>query len=157
MDDRTETAVTGESEIDLGPLPAFTGYALRRAQMAVFQDFYRTLAPLDLTPAEFSVLVLLSSNPGSRQRRLGEALGIQPSNFAVLAGQLVARGLVERRAHPADRRSLSLYLSEDGKSLLGEATKLARRHDRAMTAGLSKADHAKLLELLAVVTRAASS
>ena len=45
--------------LDLGPLPGLLGYALRRAQVAVFADFMASFATLDLRPAQFSVLLLM--------------------------------------------------------------------------------------------------
>ena len=36
----------GGKTIDLGPLPELIGYVLRRAQLAVFQDFFNAFAPL---------------------------------------------------------------------------------------------------------------
>ena len=36
------------------PLDDYVGYALRRAQIAVFEEFIREFEPLDLRPAQFS-------------------------------------------------------------------------------------------------------
>src|SRR3954447_24143851 len=83
--------------LDLGPLPGLVGYALRRAQLAVFQDFVDTMATVDVRPGQFSVLLLIAINPGVSQTEISEALGIKPTNLAVLLNGLQARGLTERR------------------------------------------------------------
>ena len=48
----------------LGPLSEYIGYSVQCAQMAIFQDFIRTLTLVDLRPAQFSALTLIDANPG---------------------------------------------------------------------------------------------
>ena len=147
------TEAAPEPDLDLGALPDLIGYVVRRAQIAIFQDFYRTLAPLDLRPAEFSVVLVVGRNPGVRQRRVGEALGIQASNLAVLIDRLVERGLMERRPNPADRRTVALHLTQAGETLLSEASALVAQHDMRVVGQFSEADHAQLLSSLRGMTR----
>ena len=56
-----------DSMLHLGELSGLLGYSLKRAQLKVFEDFLRCVAPLQLTPAQFSVLLLLEKNPGRNQ------------------------------------------------------------------------------------------
>ena len=39
--------------LQLGELAELLGYSLKRAQLKVFEDFLRCVAPLQLTPAQF--------------------------------------------------------------------------------------------------------
>src|SRR5262245_40766970 len=100
--------------VDVGPLAGMVGYALRRAQLAVFDDVITQFAELDLRPAQYSVLVLLGHTPGLKQSDVAAALGIQRANFVVLFDGLERRGLALRSAAPNDRRSYALYLTEEG-------------------------------------------
>jgi hypothetical protein len=86
-----------------GPLDRRLGYLLRRAQLAVFQDFFATFAGFAVTPAQYAVLTLVEANPGSSQAQVADALAIKPANFVGLVRALVARGLVRRAAVPGDR------------------------------------------------------
>src|SRR5271163_2280086 len=104
-------AAAPPAEPDLGPLPALVGYALRRAQLAVFQDFVETMAALDVRPAQFSVLLLIERNPGVNQTQISEALGIKTANLAVMLNALEARGLAKRRPDALDRRAHALHLT----------------------------------------------
>src|SRR3982750_2594194 len=45
--------------LKLGALEGHLGYFLRRLQVSVFKDFMRTLAPMDVRPAQYSVLLLV--------------------------------------------------------------------------------------------------
>ena len=91
------------------------GYALRRAQLAVFDEVIANFAELDLRPAQYSVLVLLGHSPGLKQSEVASALGIQRANFVVLFDGLEHRGLARRSPAPNDRRSYALYLTEAGE------------------------------------------
>jgi DNA-binding MarR family transcriptional regulator len=134
--------------VDLGPLPSLVGYLARRAQLTIFEDFNRTLSQLDLSPGAFAALLVAHRNPGLRQRRMGEALGIQPPNMAVLAAGLCSRGLLQQRPHPSDKRAVALHITPAGRALLEQAERLVAAHDQRVTRALNQAERAELLRLL---------
>ena len=70
-----------EATLQLGELSELLGYVLKRAQLKVFEDFLCCVAPLQLTPAQFSVLLLLDKNPGRNQTEIANTLGILRPNF----------------------------------------------------------------------------
>src|SRR5690348_16351341 len=63
-----------KTHVDLGQLPGLIGYVLRRAQLAVFQDFFAAFAPHNIRPAQFSVLTVIDRNPGLTQSQVAGAL-----------------------------------------------------------------------------------
>ncbi len=136
------------SGLDLGLLPDLVGYELRRAQIRVFQDFARTLADFDLTPGHFGILILLSRNPGISQTRLAKAMGVERSTLGEVIEKLEARGLIERKPAPEDRRSLAVRLSAEGNRFLDQVVPLVRAHEAKIADQLSAAEHETLLELL---------
>ena len=145
-------AGASSSRLDLGPLPELIGYALRRAQLAVFQDFLQTMAALDIRPAQFSVLLLIEVNPGVSQTAISEALGIKTANLAVMLNALEARGYAKRRPGATDRRSHALHLTPQGKALLRQLHERVADHEQRQVARLGPADKAQLLKLLAKLT-----
>src|SRR2546421_11132604 len=92
-----------KADVDLGPLPELIGYVLRRAQLVVFQDFFSTFAPFDISPAQFAVLTVIERNPGLTQSQVAAALGIKRTNFVGLLDELERRALAERRQAPRDK------------------------------------------------------
>ena len=82
--------------LDLGVLDGHLGYFIRRLQVWVFQDFIRTLASIDISPAQYSVLVVIAANPGASQSQIGSTLGIERARLVRLLDKLEKRGL--RRA-----------------------------------------------------------
>ena len=73
---------------DLGVLNERLGYFVRRLQVWVFQDFIRRLAAIDISPAQFSVLVVISANIGLSQAELAATLGIERARLVRLLHQL---------------------------------------------------------------------
>src|SRR5580698_3061251 len=116
------------------PLNGLVGYALRRAQLAIFADFNQTLASLNLRPTQLAVLMLIDQNPGTSQSSVSEALGIQKANFVAIIAELADRGLVRRRKSENDGRTYSLGLTARGRSLLEDAEKLQSVHEARVIA-----------------------
>lgn len=123
VDEIEETGETSAaaSDLDLSGLDGVIGYTLRRAQLAVFEDFARRFARLDLKPAQYSVLLVIGDNPGRKQSEIAAALGIQRPNFVAMLDELERRGLAERTRSTTDRRSHAVVLTEAGKKLLAIA------------------------------------
>jgi DNA-binding MarR family transcriptional regulator len=134
--------------VDIGPLANKVGYALRRAQLAVFDEIITALAEVELRPAQYAVLILLEHTPGLKQSDVAGALGIQRANFVALFDGLERRGLAQRRPTPNDRRSYALYLTEAGKAVLARAARLEVAHEASLDARLGPGGRERLLQLL---------
>lgn len=85
-----------------------------------------------MTRAQWVMLIWLDRRPGLSQKELAELLEVEPISVARLVDRLEARGLVERRADPADRRIWRLHLSPAATVEVGE---IARQ--RAEIVGLA--------------------
>jgi DNA-binding MarR family transcriptional regulator len=137
-----------EAGVDLGELPDAIGYVLRRVQLAIFDDFIRSLASVDLRPSQFSALVVIDRNPGLKQTQVSEALGIKRANFVALVDELEQRGLARRRQVHGDRRSYALELTEAGQACLRAARALQAKHERRIAARLGPGGREALLKFL---------
>jgi len=134
--------------VDVGPLAGKVGYALRRAQLAVFDEFITAFSEVELRPAQYAVLLLLDHTPGLKQSDVAGALGIQRANFVALFDGLERRGLAQRRPTPKDRRSYALYLTEAGKGVLARAAHLEAEYEAELDAKLGPGGRQQLLQLL---------
>jgi len=134
--------------VELGVLNERLGYFVRRLQVWVFQDFIRRLSRLDLSPAQFSVLVVIGANPGLSQTQLALTLGIERARLVRLLHRLERRGLTERRASAADGRRHALMLTRAGDKLLRQATRLAEQHEDGLRQKLGAKRHKTLLDML---------
>ena len=92
-----------------------------------------------MTRAQWILLSRLESQPGLSQKALAEILEVEPITIARLVDRLEARGLVERRPDPADRRIWRLHLLPEAEPVLAD---LAHERDALvdqLTAGLDRA------------------
>jgi DNA-binding MarR family transcriptional regulator len=143
-----------EAESPAGPpslLDSLVGYRLRRASGRMMSDFATSMSPLQLRPVLFAMLCVIRANPGIIQMGLGAELGIQRANLVPLVNELSARGLVERRPAPNDRRAFALHLTPQGEALLEKAEAMVSAHEDRMLSALTKSERTKLLELLAKI------
>ena len=145
---------TESTALQLGELSDLLGYSLKRAQLKIFEDFLRCVAPLQLTPAQFSVLLLLEKNPGRNQTEIANTLGILGPNFVAMLDGLESRDLCTRMRSTDDRRSHILVLTDNGRAVLARAKKLvAAKHEARLNALLGPANRAALLAMLATIAR----
>ena len=132
----------------LGPLADNIGYALRRAQLAVFDEVIGGCAELDLRPAQFSVLAVIGHRPGLRQSEVAAALGIQRANFVALIDGLERRRLARRTPDPNDRRCHALHLTTEGEHVLAQAHARVTAVEARLDAKLGAGGRAQLLAML---------
>jgi len=134
--------------LKLAELNDHVGYFLRRLQVALFKDFMRTLAPVDVRPAQYSVLILIAANPGRSQAAIGRALGIERARLARMLHELERRKWIERRAAAGDGRSHALFLTAAGAKALARIKALSARHEAQMVDLIGPKRRMLLLELL---------
>ena len=154
----TETADAKPKEraktLDTGNLPMLLGYVIRRAQLAIFEDFHARFAGEDIRPAQYSVLKLIQLNPGARQMEVSAALGIQRSNFGPMFDAIEQRGLAERRRLAGDRRAAALFLTPAGEAMMTRLDALVEAHEAKFVARIGAQQKATLQTLLFLVTSA---
>ena len=142
------TRRSAQPAVALDALTGHLGYFIRRAQIWVFQDFIRTLKPIDLSPAQYSVLVVTGANRGLSQAELAAMLAIERARLVRLLHRLEERGLVQRLPSSADGRRHALQLTPQGRSILARAKALAARHEQRLRTRLGAERHKLLLDAL---------
>ncbi len=73
-----------------------------------------------MTRAQWVILFWLQRQPGLSQKELAEILEVEPITVARLIDRLEARGMVERRPDPKDRRIWRLHLLPPSGPVLEE-------------------------------------
>lgn len=135
-------------KLDLGELPALSGYMLRRAQFAAFNDFLRYFEDLGVRPVQYAVLTVIDRNPGLKQSQVSEALGIKRANLVAILDALERRGLARREAVATDRRSYALRLTDKGSALMKELRTRSDAHEKRLAATIGEDGRQQLLKLL---------
>ncbi|HEY0700574.1 MAG TPA: MarR family winged helix-turn-helix transcriptional regulator [Micromonospora sp.] len=104
------------------------------------------LARLGLTPAAARALVQLDPDRPMPARDLAEQLACDRSNVTGLVDRLERAGLVQRRGDPADRRLKTLVVTDAGRRMRAEATRMMS--DSRLLDGLTDQELATLRDLL---------
>ncbi|MEO5669574.1 MAG: MarR family transcriptional regulator [Ramlibacter sp.] len=135
-------------KVDTGYLETLLGYNARRAAVAVIEVFLQRMAVYDLRPVDFSVLSLVTHNPGITSRQLCTALGILPPNLVGMINAFEKRELVLRKPHPRDGRAMGLHLTVTGEKLMRDAERTAAQLETEVASRLTPAENRTLLRLL---------
>jgi DNA-binding MarR family transcriptional regulator len=131
-----------------GELGEFPGYLMARLGEASRRRFHEALEPEGLHPRHFRVMTMLAAHPGMSQQQLHESTAIDPSSMVAVIDELEARGLAERRPHPADRRARQVFLTEPGEQTLARIRTLAAGLQREFFAALTAEERTTLHALL---------
>ncbi|MBN8831631.1 MAG: winged helix-turn-helix transcriptional regulator [Sphingomonadales bacterium] len=95
-----------------------------------------------------SVFIMIGANPGVSQKKLADALFLDPGALGDIVDLLETKHLVERRRDPADRRRMSLFATPAGKK---EITRLKARtgeKNERLTAAFTPEEVELLIEFL---------
>ncbi|MNF51835.1 Transcriptional regulator SlyA [compost metagenome] len=148
-DAATETQAPLDAALD-----DLIGYAMRRAQLKLFQNLIGRLSAYDLRPAQFSALAIIEQHPGLMQADLAKALAIEPPQVVPLLNKLEERALAVRVRCKPDKRSYGIFLSKTGEALLKELKQIAAQSDQESTSALDSQERDELLRLLRKVYQA---
>lgn len=108
-----------------------------------------------VTPPQFRVLVVLSTDGPLRTSTLAARMGAVPSTFTRSLDKMEAGGWITRRENPDSRREVLVDLTEAGRRLVHDVTARRREEIRAVIAKLSPAERAAVVRGLALFSSAA--
>lgn len=112
-------SMAAKREIRLDAMP---GHLFRRLHQLAVARFSSEMDQAGLTPIQWAALMTTSQRPGLDQSTLSREIHIDTSTVAGVLDRLETRGLIQRKPSPDDRRLRLLYLTEEGESLLEQAT-----------------------------------
>jgi MarR family transcriptional regulator, organic hydroperoxide resistance regulator len=110
-------------------------------------NFVAAMAELELTPVQGIVLRRLDPERPTPMWELAEALACDASNVTGLVDRLEARGFLERRSAPGDRRVRTLVLTPEGIAARREVVDRMSAPPEAITR-LSARDQRALRDIL---------
>lgn len=119
-------------------------YDVARMMRTRFDRWARTYG---MTRAQGVILARLARQPGMTQNEMAGLCEVEPITVGRLVDRLEARGLLERRLDPADRRIRRLHLLPAAEPILAEIQRYKDDLFRELTDGLDE-------ETIETVTRA---
>lgn len=135
-------------KIDTSYLESLLGYNARRAALSIIELFLKRMSVYELRPVDFSVLSLITHNPGISSRQLCSALNILPPNLVGMINTLEKRELIFRKSHPSDGRVVGLHLTDVGSKLMKDAEQTAKELEDKSASKLTATERKTLMRLL---------
>ena len=124
------------------------GFLLRRAHQRHAAIFQESMAPLDLTPTQFTALITVLRAGKITQNLLGRVAGMDPATIQGVVKRLLARGLLRGAHDPMDRRTAVLAPTEEAYALIATAVACAQRAHAKALSPLSPEEQTAFLALL---------
>jgi MarR family transcriptional regulator for hemolysin len=131
-----------------------------RDLLIILHDVARTLrtrfdqkarATHAMTRAQWVILSRLDRQPGMSQNEMAAICEVEPITVARLIDRLEARGLVERRADPNDRRIRRLHLLPPAKPILETINQARELMNARIISGLDVKTRETLIDALLVI------
>jgi len=94
-----------------------TGLAMRHNVKEIQSAIHAHFARYDLSPARFTVLVLLmhAQEEGLNPAELAEEVDVSRASMTGLLDVLEHAGLITRAQHPSDRRMVAIQITDKGR------------------------------------------
>ncbi len=127
------------------------GFLLHDVARLLRKRFEQKAKSLGLTRSQWQVLAHLARHEGIGQSALAEILEIEPITLGRLLDRLEAAALVERRAHPRDRRAWQLFLADKAHPILDRVWELASETREEAMAGLPPLEQERLVNALLTI------
>lgn len=101
-----------------------------------------------MTRAQWVILARLARQPGLSQNEMAAVCEVEPITIARLVDRLEARGLLERRPDPSDRRIWRLHLLPPAKPIVAEIDRHRAALNAESTAGMGAETQDFLIDAL---------
>jgi DNA-binding MarR family transcriptional regulator len=138
-------------------LTRYTGFLLSKMGTIAQKRFSSRLEALELTPRMWGTLNMLEAAAPITQHGLCKHTGMDPSSMVATIDDLEKQGLVERRAHPSDRRAYALHVTDAGRETLSRGRDVVQEVQDELLAPLDDAEREQLRSLLLRLVTAAGN
>lgn len=121
------------------------GYLIVHVKRRLGEIMEQQLEPLELTAAQFVVIIHLVHQPDTTPAEFSRILDYDPGAMTRLLDRIEKKGFIRRVQNPQDRRSVRLELTESGMALYPKILpKICNAYNQLLH-GFSQ-DEARLLE-----------
>ncbi|WP_257348587.1 MarR family winged helix-turn-helix transcriptional regulator [Pseudalkalibacillus decolorationis] len=129
---------------------------LSRTNHAVMEHIKKDIRSHGLGVTEFAVLELLYHKGEQPTQRIGEQILITSGSITYVVDKLEAKGYLERKRCPEDRRVIYAHISDKGRALMDEIFPEHSKSIEAMFQNLTNEEKETLIVLLKKVGLAQS-
>ncbi len=149
-----DASAAAADEIDQSCLDHILGYRISLADIPTKRAFTARIGkPMNLRPVEFTILLLVTFNPGVTQKQLAQTLAMSAPNITILIDRMTEKGLLARVRSETDRRAQNVHPTAEGAALARRAHEASKSMEDDGLAALSPGERTMLFELLHKVAR----
>lgn len=106
------------------------------------------MAELDLTPVQFAALATIVSVGDIEASRVAALVAIDRSTIGTVIKRLENKGFIEREYRRDDKRKKRLRATPEGRAMIAEGMRIARRSQERLLTVLEPRDRIELSRLL---------
>ncbi|MDB2389136.1 MAG: MarR family transcriptional regulator [Flavobacteriaceae bacterium] len=115
-------------------------HILRSVWMAVSKMYQEEALKLDSTMATGFTLISIDPEQGSPSTALGPKMGMEATSLSRILKSMEERGLITRKPHPEDGRSVLICLTEFGQEMREYSKDIVLGFDQMVRQKISEAD-----------------
>ncbi|WP_196779084.1 MarR family winged helix-turn-helix transcriptional regulator [Bifidobacterium choloepi] len=123
-------------------------YLLMRAHLALYHRVTARVTELGLTPGQPKVLDFLQSAGEADQTTIAEGCQLDRATIGSILDRMEKGGLIVRRHHEGNRRSLFVSLTDDGRAVAARLTSVFADAERPILGALGPAEQDEFKRLL---------
>lgn len=124
------------------------GFVIRRLHQIAVGIFLQEAGEQGVTPVQYAALQVVGNQPGIDQRTLARSIALDTSTTGGVVDRLEARGWLERRLSPQDRRARQLFLTPGGEQGLADAVPAMLRAQERILDPLTERQRHEFMRLL---------
>lgn len=126
----------------------FLGFLLGSTHRRISTAFARVLKPYDITPEQWSVLLMIVDRGGINQKEVAAAAAKDQPTTARIVELLQKKSFITKSMNKNDRRAFLLYATEEGKALIENTLTLEQQVIDTAVTGLKPEQLEQLREML---------
>jgi len=123
-------------------------FLINRTSTLVRQDFEARLRKLDLTPAQWAVLVRLSEQDGLNMTELGQLLYFDKPTTTGVVNRLVKKKYVKKVKNRKDRRVTHVFITDAGKEAMTPVEPITKLYTENIISDVTEEEYAMVREVL---------
>ncbi|GCL71130.1 MarR family transcriptional regulator [Paenibacillus naphthalenovorans] len=136
------------------PLQEYISIFIHQTDLTLTNYIKSKLAPFQLAPEQNLIMMLLWEKDGLNQNEIAEKLKKDKTNIARMVYNLEQKGFIHRVVGEHDRRSLRVFLTDEGKKLGEQVIPIAEEFNRLVCKGITEEE---LTELRRILTKMSSN
>jgi DNA-binding MarR family transcriptional regulator len=126
----------------------YLSYLLSKAGHVVYREFHAHVHAAGLSSLEWRVLATLSDGDGLTVGELAHEVLTEQSTLTKLVQRMEKAGWVQRGADASDARRTLVFETSQGRAVVADLLRQAKKHEAALLANFSASETAALKKIL---------